>query len=164
MTVWERIAGPQGRAALVLIAVFLAGGGSGYFLGRWEAARFAPWEGRRAPFARRVRGADRGRFLMERLNRDLSLRPEQSEHIGAALRRHHERLMTLRQEMGPRVDDILQQARGEMRGYLDPGQREAFDRLVAEFDERRRRWRERRMRRHMERMRGPGMMGPPGGR
>ncbi|MBT5368874.1 MAG: hypothetical protein HOL05_12595, partial [Nitrospinaceae bacterium] len=37
MSIWENLGGIRGKVAMVLIAVFAAGGGTGYFAGRWHA-------------------------------------------------------------------------------------------------------------------------------
>ena len=149
MSVWEKMGGIQGKVAAVLIAVFLAGGGTGYFAGRWQGLqeKIDRPPLRRAGFGGRSRGT-RGRF-MHRLEADLGLRGKQMERVRAALRQHHDKMRSLRMEMRPQVATILQEARSEIRLLLNSDQQSNFDQMVREFDERRRRWRSRFMQKRM---------------
>ena len=152
MSVWENLGGIRGKVAAVLIAVFAAGGGTGYFAGRWhaleesvgrESARLATF---RQPRQSRRKVSDR---FMRRLESDLQLQSAQAEKIRAALSQQHERMMGLRMEMRPHVEKILEEARREIRTMLNPEQQRNFDQILHEFDERRRRWRSRFKKEHM---------------
>lgn len=161
MPVWEKMGGLQGKVAAVLIAVFLAGGGTGYFAGRWHGLQ----ETIDRPPLRRAgsrgrRGGSRGSF-MHRLEADLGLQGDQKERVRAALSQHHDKMRSLRMEMRPQVENILQDARREIRLLLNSDQQSNFDQMVREFDERRRRWRSRFMRKRMMERSGS-MMGVRG--
>jgi hypothetical protein len=132
--------------AVVLIAVFAAGGGTGYFAGRWQALeeRVESESVRRASYRkqRRRRKKSSGRF-MHRLESDLGLQSNQAEKIRAALKQQHERMMGLRMEMRPQVEQILEEARRDIRTMLNADQQSNFDRIIGEYDARRKRWKKR---------------------
>ncbi len=129
--------------SVVFIAVFAAGGGTGYFAGRWQALEesIERESVRRANFQQRRRGAQE-RF-MSRLESDLNLQSPQAEKIRTALGQQHERMMGLRMEMRPHVEKILKEARKDIRTLLNPEQQRSFDQILYEFDERKKRWRSR---------------------
>ncbi len=147
MSVWEKLGGIQGKAATVLIIVFLAGGGTGYFAGRWQGlqVKIGNDSAQKAGFARR-RGS---RHFMRRLESDLGLEPNQLERVRDTLRQHHEKMRQIRSQMRPQIHEILQQARGQIRVLLNADQQRIFDGMVREFEERRRKRRERWKRRMM---------------
>ncbi len=153
MSVWERLGGIQGKAAAVLVIVFLAGGGTGYFAGRWQALQERIETGAAGPT--RVGSHRRGgrRYFMRRLETDLGLEAEQLERVRATLRQHHEQMREIRKQMKPQVQGILSEARREIRVLLTTDQQRLFDTMVREFDERRRKRRER-WRRRMKEERG----------
>ena len=150
MSVWERLGGIQGKAAAVLVIVFLAGGGTGYFAGRWQALqeRIEAEAARPARFSR-YRKRRRPNF-MRRLETDLGLEAEQLKRVRATLRQHHNQMRTIRKQMKPQVKEILEKARREIRVLLTTDQQRTFDTMVSEYDERRRKRKERWMRRKME--------------
>lgn len=152
MPVWENLGGIRGKVAVVLIAVFAAGGGTGYFAGRWHALenKFERASIRRAEFRRRqVRGEGLGRRrgrgrgmhprFIRRLERDLNLEAGQMRKIQATLQQQHEKMMQLRMGMRPQVERILHDARNEIRILLSSGQQRDFDRLIRGFEEQRQR-------------------------
>jgi len=143
MSIWEGMGGIRGKVAVVLIAIFAAGGGTGYFAGRWQALEksIERESVRRANFQKRRRGTQE-RF-MSRLESDLNLQSPQAEKIRAALKQQHERMMGLRMEMRPHVKKILKEARNDIRTFLNPEQQLSFDQILREFDDRRRRWKSR---------------------
>ncbi len=153
MSVWENLGGIQGKVAAVLIAVFAAGAGTGYFAGRWHALEenIERASAQRAEF-RRARSRGKRRHFIRRLEGDLDLETNQLEKIRSALRQQHERMMQIRMGMRPQVQSILQDARKEIRILLNSDQQRGFDEIVREYDERRQRWR----RRMERRMRGGG--------
>ena len=164
MSVWEKMGGIQGKVAAVLIAVFLAGGGTGYFAGRWQGLqeKIDRPSLRRAGFRERSR-RKRGAFI-HRLELDLGLQGEQKERVRAALSQHHDKMKSLRMEMRPQVENILQEARREIRFLLNSDQQSNFDQMIREFDDRRRRWRSRFMQKRMMERGGPMMGGQGRGR
>ncbi len=148
MSVWENLGGIQGKVAAVLIAVFAAGAGTGYFAGRWQALdeRIAEESivrasARRADYRKGRRGKQR-RFI-NRLESDLGLQAAQMEQIRAALRQQHDKMMELRTGMRPQIEGILLQARREIRVFLNTDQQRSFDQIIREFDEHRQQRRER---------------------
>lgn len=162
MSVWENLGGIQGKVAAVLIAVFAAGAGTGYFAGRWQALEESIERAsiRRAEYRKKGRKGRRGskRRFINRLESDLGLQADQMKQIRTALRQQHEKMMELRIGMRPQITDILIQARREIRVLLDSDQQRGFDRIIREFDEysqrRRKRWRK--MREMRERHMGSG--------
>ncbi len=150
MSVWERLGGIQGKAAAVLVIVFLAGGGTGYFAGRWQTLQERIETGAVNP-ARFSSQRRRGRrHFMRRLETDLGLEAEQLERVRATLRQHHEQMREIRKQMKPQVQGILAEARREIRVLLSTDQQRLFDTMVREFDERPRKRRERWRRRMKE--------------
>ena len=162
MSVWENLGGFRGKVAAVLIAVFAAGAGTGYFAGSWQALEESIERAsiRRAEYRKERRKSRRGskRRFINRLESDLDLQAAQMKQIRAALRQQHEKMMELRMGMRPQITDILQQARREIRVLLDSDQQRGFDRIIHEYDEyrQRRRTRWRQMREMRERHMGSG--------
>lgn len=144
MSIWERLGGIQGKAATLLIVVFLAGGGTGYFAGRWQGLRHSLEAGPRPPFvpSRRVRD-----HFLRKLENDLQLEPTQLERVRATLREKHQKMRQIRRRMRPEVESLLQEAQREIRVLLNDDQKGRFDQMVKEFKERRRRKAERYRRR-----------------
>lgn len=159
MSVWEHLGSIQGKVAMVLIAVFAAGGGTGYFAGRWQALneRVERESVRMATFRQPRRSRKISERFMSRLESDLGLQLEQAEKIRAALNQQHERMMGLRMEMRPHVEKILEEARNDIRTFLNAEQQRNFDQILLEFDERRRHWRSRFKERSMGGMHPGGM-------
>jgi hypothetical protein len=87
---------------------------------------------------------------MRRLETDLGLEAEQLERVRSTLRQHHEQMRAIRKQMKPQVQGILAEARREIRVLLNTDQQRIFDTMIREFDERRRKRRERWRRRMME--------------
>ncbi|MEE9275383.1 MAG: hypothetical protein V3V62_08765 [bacterium] len=164
MGIWDRIEGAKGRAAAALLAVFIAGGGAGYFAGRWHTLRRVTADP--LAFGLAPRKSERKVRFMHRLQRDLSLREAQRARVDDILRRRHEEMMRFRKEIRPNIERTLQEATSEIRSLLDSGQQSKFDVMVTEYRERRRRLRERWMQRRREMMRRvrEGERGGPGGR
>jgi len=133
---------PKAKAAAVLVAVFLLGGGTGYFAGYWHAMGGPGWGGWRGQ-APAPRGEDRTAHFLRKLESDLGLSGAQSKQAEDILRRHHQRFIELRREMAPKIDGILKEVRADLRAMLGPGQREHFDRMVRMMEEHRQRRRER---------------------
>lgn len=81
-----------------------------------------------------------------RLERDLDLSPEQARQVRGILERSHERAEELRNDVFPRVREIMDSASEEIEALLDEEQRRRFQEL-----RRRHSWRS-----------DPGLLGPPG--
>lgn len=141
MSVWEKLSGIQGKAAAVLIIVFLAGGGTGYFAGRWHASqeRIGSESAQKARFSQRLGKRD----FIQRLETDLGLQADQMKRVRSTLRQHHEKMREIRSQMRPQINGILEQARGEIRILLNADQQRTFDKMVQDYKERRRMRRER---------------------
>jgi hypothetical protein len=143
----DSLRNPKLKAAAALAAVFLLGGGTGYFAGYWHAMSGLDgggWRGRAAAPRGEDRYAARTDRFLRKLKDDLQLTDEQGRRAEDILRRHHERFVQLRQEMAPRIDGILTEVRTELRSVMGPGQREHFDEMVQRMEEHRHRWRDRR--------------------
>lgn len=131
------------KASAALLAVFIAGAGVGYMGGRKHAEyRLLKRGGGFPPREARGRPVERGRRFMRRLSRDLNLTPAQRGDVSRALDRHYERIRAIRNRMRPQINSIMREVHQDLRSFLDGDQRASFDRLVEEFEERRRRkWR-----------------------
>jgi hypothetical protein len=119
----------RARSIVLLAAVFLFGalcGGTGGFM---IARRWAP-----EPF---LRGGLQ-RFAVRRIARQLDLDAAQRAKVQTILRDARERILGLAEKNRPETDEILGQARERIRAELRPEQRERFDRIVGERQERRR--------------------------
>lgn len=147
MSVWEKLGGIHGKAATLLIVVFLAGTGTGYFAGRWQTIREMALEEPAQPL-RTSRHPRRG-YFMHRLETDLNLKGDQKERVRATLRQHLDRMREIRIQMRPQINGIINEARREIRVLLNSEQQQIFDQMVKEFEkrrhERRERWRKRMM-------------------
>ncbi len=103
----------------------------------------------RAESARSERRRSRGeRRFMRRLERDLNLNPVQRTSVDRALERHYERIRDIRSQMRPQINSIMQEIRKDVRSFLDDDQKLSFDKMVQKFEERRKRRRWRRSRKH----------------
>lgn len=160
MGFWSQGEGTTKKAISLLLVILIAGILGGYFAGRWHGQRIG------VAIASRGWGRAQGRVhFMERLQRDLNLRPDQRAKMGTSLRLYHQRMMALRNQYRPRIDDLLGEATQELRGYLDDAQKEKFDIMVRHHRERRQQHRMHRMRGMRERMErfsgeGPGRKSP----
>ena len=145
MSILESLGGIRGKVAVVLIAVFAAGGGTGYFAGRWQALEesIERESVRRASFRQPRQSRKVSDRFMRRLESDLQLQSHQAEKIRASLSEQHERRKGLRMYMRPHVEKILEEARNDIRTLLNPEQQRNFEQILREFDERKRRWRSR---------------------
>ncbi|MBK8482407.1 MAG: periplasmic heavy metal sensor [Proteobacteria bacterium] len=108
--------GIRARTAVLLLAVFAAGGLSGAAVDRWLGHCPRPPAGP-APFGP---AGPRG----------LNLSPEQGEKARAIGDRHRPELEAIRQEVMPRVLDIHDRMQRELRAILTPSQRNVLDRAV----------------------------------
>jgi Spy/CpxP family protein refolding chaperone len=81
--------------------------------------------------------------MLERLDRELKLTPEQHARIDTVLTRREADLRALMSETRPRFDSIASRTRSEIHAVLTPEQREEFAEIVQRMEARRAR-RERR--------------------
>ena len=120
---WKAVAG----VVLVFTLGVLAGGIGVYRYHRHRMDRFLRGEP----------GAIPG-FLVQRLSRELDLDPPQRERVESIARRTQEEMREARRQLRPRVEEILEKGRGEIRAGLRPDQQARFDEIVAERRHRRR--------------------------
>ena len=81
-------------------------------------------QGERGPAARQER-------LMKKLTQELALNPAQEAAMKPIVDRTHKRLLRLRFEHQPEVEQILAQAMADMKTTLSPDQRRKLDGLYA---------------------------------
>jgi Spy/CpxP family protein refolding chaperone len=120
--------------ALFVLVIFVAGLASGILIGRQLTIR------ERAPLraGAALPGPPAGRFggpprqqMLERLDRQLDLTPEQRQQIDAIFRARRDSLDRLQRDVRDRYQSEQEALRDEIRAVLSPEQREKFDRLVA---------------------------------
>ena len=80
---------------------------------------------------------DPARYL-DRLSRELSLRPDQAETLRRVLGETREEFGRLREEVGPKFRAIRERARDRIRAMLDLQQQERFAEMNRRWDEKRR--------------------------
>ncbi len=82
--------------------------------------------------------------MLEEFGRRLDLTEEQSRQIEAILEEKRKKISALRAEIRPRFDEIRRAVREDIRTVLKPRQIEEFDAIQDEWEERRRKRREKR--------------------
>jgi hypothetical protein len=107
-------------AGALLIAVFIAGGATG-----WAVSH----SGVGAP--RRGSGPD---ALTTYLARRLDLDAPQQDAVRAVLTRHHAEMQAIMSTVRPRLDSLRATVRAEISAQLTPAQRERYARLLTELD------------------------------
>jgi Spy/CpxP family protein refolding chaperone len=125
---------PRLKGALFLLVAFLLGAATGALgLGLYQA-RTGWWGPHRGP--------DRfERFLLQRLTRELDLRPEQRQQVESILRETGQEFARLREEIRPRIRDIRVRSREKIQAILSPEQQTKYEALEEEWDRRAERWR-----------------------
>jgi Spy/CpxP family protein refolding chaperone len=120
-------------AGVVIVLVLLAGVAIGYFL-----HHAVQW--RHGPPGFGVGGPPsgpppqlKGRML-ERLDRELKLTPEQHAKIDSVLTRREADLRALMTETRPRFDSIAVRTRSEIKAVLTPEQQEEFGKIVQRME------------------------------
>ena len=125
---------PRVKGALLLTLSFGLGCLTGAVADRLALGRTASWRG----------GSDRAeRFekaVLKRLARDLSLQPEQEQRVETILRETGQEFRRLRDEIGPRFDEIRKRGEERIRTVLDREQQVKFTELVAKWNRRMERW------------------------
>lgn len=110
-------------AAALLVAVFLAGGATGWAVSRATLA-MPPHGG----------GPD---ALTAYLARRLDLDAAQQDAVRAVLTRHHTEMQAIMSTVRPRLDSLRSTVRAEITAQLTPPQRERYARLLAELEHQR---------------------------
>jgi hypothetical protein len=122
---------PRLKGALLLCLAFVLGVGVG-------AAGFGI-------YAVRVGWPPRGErwipWVLQRLDRELELRPDQHQRVENILRETRDEFGRLREEFRPRFREILNRSRDRIKAELNAAQQAKFDALMAEWERRRERWR-----------------------
>lgn len=81
--------------------------------------------------------------MAEMMGRKLKLSPEQKEKLREILKAKREKMRAMRSEMEPKLDELRQSTRLEIRAILTPEQQEKFDRLEEKWRKRQEKMRER---------------------
>ncbi|HXJ31340.1 MAG TPA: periplasmic heavy metal sensor [Gemmatimonadales bacterium] len=110
-------------AAALLVAVFLAGGATGWAVSR--ATLVMPPRGG-GPDALTA-------YLARRLNLDAA----QQDAVRAVLTRHHTEMQAIMSSVRPRLDSLRNTVRAEITAQLTPPQRERYARLLKELEHQR---------------------------
>jgi Spy/CpxP family protein refolding chaperone len=124
--------------ALFVLAVFVAGLASGVLLGRRMgvpvpgAGGPRPGVGPGPAMGRGVPGGPPPGRLIERLQRDLDLTPEQRSRIETIFEARRPRLEAVQRDVQARADQEQRELQAEIRGVLTPGQQQRFDEWLAQ--------------------------------
>ena len=110
-------------AAALLVAVFAAGGATGWAVSR---STLSPPPRGGGPDA-----------LTAYLARRLDLDAAQQDAVRAVLTRHHAEMQAIMSEVRPRLDSLRTTVRAEITAQLTPPQRERYARLLAELEHQR---------------------------
>lgn len=138
-------------AVVLIVVVFGAGFAGGYFWPKRTSPTVTPPDGPDRPDPP-TRRPHRGRMLRHMVDR-LGLDEKQITSVQSILRTYKPQLRALHAKIRPEVDAIRAKMQGEIRKVLTDKQRSEFDRMVQEFN--------RRKRRRLHRFhRGPGPLGP----
>ena len=122
-------------AGVVIVLVFLAGIATGFFLHHTLPWRHGPpgfGFGGPPPGHPPIKG-----WMLERLDRELKLTPDQHARIDTVLTRRESDLRALMSETRPRFDSIAARTRSEIQAVLTPEQREQFAKIVQRMESRR---------------------------
>ncbi len=120
---------PRTKGALLLLLAFLLGAASG-------AMGFAVYRSR---WGWREVHQDPARFrqvVLNRLTRDLHLRPDQQQQVEGYLRDAGEQFAKLREEIRPRYREIRLQTQEKIRALLDADQAKEFAALLDRWQRR----------------------------
>lgn len=110
-------------AAALLVAVFAAGGATG-------------WAVSRSTLSQPPRGGGPD-ALTAYLARRLDLDAAQQDAVRAVLTRHHTEMQAIMSAVRPRLDSLRTTVRAEITAQLTPPQRERYARLLAELEHQR---------------------------
>ena len=110
-------------ATALLVAVFLAGGATGWAVSRSTVDPPPRGGGPDALTA----------FLARRLDLDAA----QQDAVRAVLTRHHAEMQAIMSSVRPRLDSLRTTVRAEISAQLTPAQRDRYARLLKELDHQR---------------------------
>ena len=116
------------RIHFVLISL-LIGLVLGYGAARWQGKNFdgPPKDG------------DMKKWMMDRLDRELHLSPEQRTQIETIFRAKHPQMQALHEEMRPKFEALRSATHDEVRKVLDEEQQKKFEELNKRREERHKR-------------------------
>ena len=75
--------------------------------------------------------------MIEMFTRKLDLNPEQKAKVEKVLDAKLAELRELRARTHPQFKAVMDAGNAEIRGYLEPGQKEKFDKMIQDFERRR---------------------------
>ena len=78
--------------------------------------------------------------ILEKLNKELDLNAEQKTQVEKILESKLPKIKELRETVRPQFSAIRESIQTEIRGILQPEQQAKFDRLVENFEKRRKEW------------------------
>ncbi len=120
------------RTAVLLVAVaFVAGALIGFAGGRVYSIYRLMHRGPRTEFQR-----DR---ILNHLNRELNLTPQQHDQIAAIMERHHKRMQEISEGVRPQMHQEIEGANREIEAVLTPEQRKKYEDMRMRMDKFRRR-------------------------
>jgi Spy/CpxP family protein refolding chaperone len=110
---------------------------AGILLGLVAGGGWGAWYMNGHPHAWDKPGAREARLLKE-FTRELDLTDSQRQAVGAILQAQRERIRSIRSEIRPRMEEIRDEAGGEIRALLKPEQQKRFEVLEERMKEERR--------------------------
>lgn len=114
---------PRTKGALLLLLAFLLGVASG-------AMGFAVYRARWGWREAHENPARLQQLVLNRLTRELRLRPDQQQQVEGILRDTGEQFAKLREEIRPRFQEIRLQTQAKIRAVLDADQAKEFAALL----------------------------------
>jgi hypothetical protein len=121
----------RARAAIVVGAVAVGSALAGVAIERVTTHHHGPRRGPPGGVASPAQDARRRQEMLDRMSRDLGLRPEQRAGIDSIMQRTDSALRAVRSEMQPRVTTILDRSRDEIGARLDSTQRAKYAEQMA---------------------------------
>lgn len=76
-------------------------------------------------------------IIVQRLNRKLQLDAGQLEQIRAIVKETHSEMKTIRRQIKPDIEGVIERSREKIRAVLRPDQREKYEKIVSERKKRR---------------------------
>lgn len=110
---------------------------TGFLLGLIAGGGWGAWYAKEHGHLWDKPGGREARLLKE-FTRELDLTEAQRQSVGAILQGQRERIKSIRSEIRPRMEEIRDQAGGEIRALLSPDQQGRFDVLQERMKEERR--------------------------
>lgn len=100
------------------------------------------WCARRYHFHKMTHGEDRYAHMLDKFSRKLELTPDQKEKVKAILEAKRQKIKALREQVGPKFEEIKSSTEAEIRKILTPGQQEKFESFKKKWEGR---WEKRRL-------------------